>query len=353
MPRISSFGCWIKLRRMTLDLTQRDLGAQGQPALAAQLFGAAEALHEVLGFPAPPLAQAVNARNLAAPAFVLKGLAFHLPPMNSTCDQRGKPMAEQIISPAELNAAIDENIAASWRTMGLMPGAELRETPEMIWVVTGVPIPSFNGVVCARLDSAGAAAAVAEALEAFRRRGVPMMWLVGPTSQPADLGALLVEHGLEHIGDEPGMAIDLDLLRDEPPAPEGLVVERVDDEAALRDWCGFAGDPVMIQRLFDWLRAAALGSDRTMVNYLGRLAGRPVATASLVLAAGVAGIYNVGTLPEAQRRGIGTHMTREALRDARASGYRVGVLHSSKMGVEVYRRLGFHEVCTISLYVAR
>jgi hypothetical protein len=35
------------------------------------------------------------------------------------------------------------------------------------------------------------------------------------------------------------------------------------------------------------------------------------------------------------------------LRDARAEGYRVGVLGSSPMGYGVYRRLGFREYCTL------
>ncbi len=76
-----------------------------------------------------------------------------------------------------------------------------------------------------------------------------------------------------------------------------------------------------------------------------------VATASLVLSAGVAGLYSVMTLPEVQRRGIGTLMTVVPLRAARARGYRVGVLQSSPMGLSLYRRLGFQEYCRIAGYL--
>jgi ribosomal protein S18 acetylase RimI-like enzyme len=260
-------------------------------------------------------------------------------------------MAQQLLSEPKLASALDENIAACWRAVGLMPGAELRDTSTMLSVITGLPTPSFNAVVRARLDPVSAEAEVAGALAGFRQRGVPMLWLVGPTSRPATHAELLLRNGLEHIGDEPGMVVDLNALPDAWPVPKGLVVERVDDAAALRDWCGFAGDPAMSQLLLSWLSTAALGERRAIINYLGRLDSRPVATASLVLAAGVAGIYNVATLPDVRRRGVGTQLTLRPLRDARAAGYRFGVLHSSQLGLELYQRLGFRQICTIGQYV--
>jgi predicted acetyltransferase len=36
--------------------------------------------------------------------------------------------------------------------------------------------------------------------------------------------------------------------------------------------------------------------------------------------------------------------------EARVKGYRVAVLTASPFGFNIYRRLGFHEYCTVSTY---
>jgi GNAT superfamily N-acetyltransferase len=86
-------------------------------------------------------------------------------------------------------------------------------------------------------------------------------------------------------------------------------------------------------------------------HYVGWLQDKAVGVASLLLHAGVAGIYGVATLPEARRQGVGTAMTLRTLREAQKLGYQIAVLTPSKMGIRIYRRIGFQEYCSIHHYV--
>src|SRR5215207_7004801 len=251
-------------------------------------------------------------------------------------------------SPAAVISAIEANLIVLWRSYGRLPGAELCDQPDLFWVATDTPFPPFNGVVRARLQSETLTPTITTILQHFTRRQIPMLWLVVPSTQPADLGSYLIEYGLSYTGDDPGMAIALDRLPRDLRRPSGFTLEPVDDLSTLRTWCGFTDQTLVADALFAWGQTLGFASDREIIHFLGRLDGRAVATATLVLGEGVAGIYNVMTVPDVQRRGIGALMTVGPLEVARARGYQLGVLQSSKMGYRLYRRLGFEDYCRIA-----
>ena len=93
-----------------------------------------------------------------------------------------------------------------------------------------------------------------------------------------------------------------------------------------------------------------IGHGLPLHHLLGRLDGRPVATASVLLDGGIAGVYDVSTVPGARRRGIGTALTVAALQLGRADGYEIAFLQPSAMGRRLYERLGFRECCVCRVY---
>ena len=176
-----------------------------------------------------------------------------------------------------------------------------------------------------------------------------------PATRPANLGACLEAQGFSHTAEPPGMSADLWGLKESAGTPPGLTVEQVGNAETLNQWCGVAGavfgwPDSATSAFFDCFVSPGFDAHLPLRNYIGWLEGEPVATSTLFLAAGVAGIYCVATLPQARRKRIGTAMTLAPLRTARALGYRVGILQASEMGFGVYHRIGFREYCKIGHY---
>ncbi|HET7076130.1 MAG TPA: GNAT family N-acetyltransferase [Chloroflexia bacterium] len=261
----------------------------------------------------------------------------------------------QDTAPAALTAAIEDNLFAFFALFRRLPGAEYEDRPDRIRLLTGIPFPMFNAVFRARLAPDGLEAGITATLAPFAARHLPMLWWTGPATRPADLGARLLARGMVRTSDSTGMACD---LRDLPPpgVPPGLTIARVRDAAGFAAWMGpvarsFDLPPFAAAALRGFCEQVGFGPDAPFQHYLARVAGTPVAGASLFLGAGVAGLYNVATAPDARGQGTATALVLAALHAARARGYRVGILQSTRMGLNLYHRLGFAEYSTIAHYL--
>ncbi len=152
------------------------------------------------------------------------------------------------------------------------------------------------------------------------------------------------------------MAINLHELKDMAPNPAQFTLTPVTDSEGIESWVqAYATCYQLDERARQvWLmihRHLALKHPDSCRYYVGWQDGLPVATSLLFLHNGIAGIYQVATLPEYRGQGIGTAMTCVPLREALQEGYRIGVLESSQMAFSLYRHLGFQQYCTLSAYV--
>ena len=257
-------------------------------------------------------------------------------------------------SPASVATAIEANLFSLFQQLKAWPRLELHDNGACCWTLSHLPFPLFNSVVGARFAGDHADAAIEARVRDCADRNVPMLWWTGPSTAPPDLGERLERRGFL-LEPALGMAGDIHYITAQP-SQTVIEVEPIFDGLRLAIWskvlCGAFGAPQPFGDAFaDLAAAVGLGRSSPFRHFLGRLNGEPVATCSLFFGAGVAGIYDVGTVPEYRRRGIGAAITRAAIAEAAASGYRVAILHSSELGRNMYRGLGFEAVCPIGQYV--
>jgi ribosomal protein S18 acetylase RimI-like enzyme len=157
------------------------------------------------------------------------------------------------------------------------------------------------------------------------------------------------KHGLRHSVDLPGMVAE----QVKPPMrPLPIVdVRRVCDERTKEAFCEIGS--VCFHVPLAWFREV-FESDSVWAEfaaYVGYVNGEAVSTAAVVMGGGVAGVYNVATLPGLQRRGYGEAVMRHAILDARQEhGVERTVLQATPAGLRLYQRMGFRTVTRVAVY---
>lgn len=254
-------------------------------------------------------------------------------------------------------AALEANFTEFLRlSLPRWPGCEAFIEPDLVQGVCPIPLPLFNPVAGARLKPAEADARIQTAIARAKAKGAPLLWWVGPTSEPANLGERLLQHGFTKMSEPPGMLLELSHLQAPTKTLPGLSIGEVLTPDQLTQWvevcrAGFGMPEPFRAGALGWFGSIGMGPSSPFRHLLAYVGGKPVASATLVAGGEIAGIYNVSTLEGFRRKGIGAAITTACCELAIALGYRYVGLESSAMGVPVYQALGFVDRCKVTNYL--
>jgi GNAT superfamily N-acetyltransferase len=160
---------------------------------------------------------------------------------------------------------------------------------------------------------------------------------------------LFDQYGLRHSVDLPGMVAER-LHAPTRPLPR-LKIRRVTDGPTRDAFCWIGSSCFNVP--LSWFREVFEQETlwRRFTGYVGYHEEEPVSTAAVVVGAGVAGVYNVATLPGSQRRGYGEAIMRHALAEAhRQHGIENTILQSTAAGYRLYERMGYRTVTSVAVY---
>ncbi len=213
-------------------------------------------------------------------------------------------------------------------------GGEVHKINGVQWTVTGREIV----IAFPQLDAETASSTLDTIVaECFQRKVMSAScWSLMPT-RPRDLGARVAARGFEWGWCPHWMALNLNTLHSDFVLTQGLSISVVDasdwevddlpyyrrEEASQRERLAQM-QPRRVWQFGAWLEGQIVGQS-TLHLTTGRL--------------GVAGLYNVGVVPSARHRGIGTAISLAACQFAQAFGCHYVLLNSA--ADVLYDRLGF------------
>jgi len=256
-------------------------------------------------------------------------------------DRQGSPSTSRV---GEVDL-VQENLIAYFRLFAGLPDITFVEEDDVAWCVNSIEPsePPGNSVLRTRISGDSVGRRIDEIIGQFSQCTDHVDWLVYPSCGPADLGRRLKARGLEGGPIDSWMLADLASLPRPPSVADGFHVRYVSDDGALGQWTrvsseGFGGD---VHMCYDAYARHGFGSDAFSLHYIGNLHDEPVTSSTLLLAGGIAGIYDVSTPPAWRRQGFASAITYDAMREARSRGYEYAWIMPSPMGRSVYAKLGF------------
>ena len=244
----------------------------------------------------------------------------------------------------------DENVIAAFslgqERLGDPRGGSARFGAVRV-VAVGVDVAFYNPVLA--LDPATTPANVQTAIEWVESKGLPVSVQVR-NDLDDQVRSAIEELGL--VADEwPTPVMALEPIPADPPgsavAPPADVALRTGGEELLDDWHAAIESGTTFRRIF----GPTLGRDprvRLAVAYLDDV---PVSAAAAISSRSSVGVYAVGTVERARRRGIGRAVTWAAIEAGRTAwGSTIAILQSSEMGLPVYRSMGFEVISHYTEY---
>lgn len=242
----------------------------------------------------------------------------------------------------------DQNLAHAVRLHSRwQPAAKLLELNGVLLHQGTLPLPLPHQNCVIRLDGSVKPELLLQQAHAFFGGQANPYAVITMSRQDLDLDACLDAQGFTAHADLPAMLADAPLAM--PPTAPGWRIDLLTQAAELPAFvnvCAKAyatlGLPEFMTPSF-FVRTEGLLAPEVSIALARNAQGQVAATAMVLHTGEVAGLYWVGTLPEARGTGLAAACTAAVTNLALERGARGVTLQASHLGEPTYRRLGFRE----------
>jgi ribosomal protein S18 acetylase RimI-like enzyme len=254
-------------------------------------------------------------------------------------------MENQVLTQLVLDGRVDFFLSGT--TNNPLPGSgyETRSIGNLYSM--GIQFAPCNGIFNSPLNLTNEQ--IEEGLSFFKKRDLPFIWWSKDDN--------LAKHHFQFGGTLTGIALDISHLQPQfEPASIDLKVVQVStlEEAALFAQTAAKTYPLTpnATKEFVTINQAAMKSGR-QIHFLAYFEGKSVGTATLSSDETSSGIWNLTTIPEFRKKGVGRALVSTALVEAKERGHQgvMAILMPKGMAWNLFERLGFKEVIEFPFYV--
>ncbi|WP_414470196.1 GNAT family N-acetyltransferase [Methanobacterium sp. ACI-7] len=245
---------------------------------------------------------------------------------------------------------IDYNTSKFFLNLGLLNNDEVCDSPEIKYIFTK---NWQSRIFMANLDKTTVYTTIRHVISRIKDLNISALWFTAPMTNPKNLPNLLKDQEFTYQNSWKAMAIDLKTLDPSFDTPKCLEIKEVTNLEELKIWTDILVKSFEFPLFGDSYKKYFINAGLNNLNfnyYLGFFNGKPVTTSILFKGEGAAGLFYIGTINEARRKGIANAMVNYLLRLSKNEGYNICVLQASEIGYHLYKKIGFKEYYTTDIY---
>ena len=251
---------------------------------------------------------------------------------------------------------IERNLFEQIRFYGRSRRTSLTDNENIIKFLSHIPLPFFNCVIFYNFDPGGLEKQIKDLIKFGRSKKTSLLWLIGPSSRPHNIGAVLEENSFKYDDHMMSMAIEIRDIKNNLKHIDGFEIEIVDNRKKLEKWVhtclkGFDENGKNFSSIYRFERSLGYCKTQPWVRFTGIVNGEAVATSAIFMGSEAAGLDNITTVPDWRKKGVGASMVAYALKFSQTFGYNIGVLQASDMGYHLYCKLGFKKYYEFKEYI--
>ncbi|MBI5605675.1 MAG: GNAT family N-acetyltransferase [Deltaproteobacteria bacterium] len=254
-----------------------------------------------------------------------------------------------LIDLADLNYAESIREVARWRA-----DSEIIEQNDLLLVAGGGKTPVTNSAMPLGNQAGPPADALLERVRGyFGNKSIGYSFRLR-RHLDFDLERLCQSAEMMKISESPGMSIQEPVRNKD--LPFGITIRPIKDKAGTIDFASVVIESYLslgmpretAGKIFETPERMLRPYNHLVVAYLNE---RPVSSAMLIFSHTIAGIYWVGTIESARKKGLAEACTSLVTNEAFRRGASRVILQASKFGEPVYLRLGFKEFTRYPWYM--
>jgi GNAT superfamily N-acetyltransferase len=230
-----------------------------------------------------------------------------------------------------------------------LPEAAFIETDKNCLYAWGMDYVCGNGVMEKDGERIPIEEEIDRVIEYFSSKNLPFMWWSS--------AKILETKGFQFGGILTGIALDISQgIPSKPSASSDLKIKIVQSDSELESFTNLAANAFAMSPIAtkQWLALndSVMKKDE-QVHFMAYLNGVPVGTATLSVASSSAGIWNLATLSEHRKHGIGGALVHAALVEAKKRHYDqvMAILMPKGMAWGLFTKMGFKAVCEFPFYI--